>query len=221
MTHAAERATPALIVLAKAPVAGLAKTRLCPPLDPEQAAAVARAALTGTLAAVMATAARRRVLVLDGEPGDWLPDGFEILRQREGGLAVRLADAFADVGEPALLIGMDTPQVTPELLARGLDLLAAEDADSVLGLTPDGGYWAIGLRRPDRRVFDGVPMSTASTGSLQLQRMRALGLRPRALPRLRDVDCYSDAVGVAALSPAGAFARSLQAIARERLRTAV
>jgi len=209
------------VVIAKAPVAGLVKTRLCPPLDEQQAAAVAQAALTDTLATVMATRAARRVLVLDGEPGDWLPDGLELVRQREGNLAARLADAFVDVGEPALLIGMDTPQLTPALLGRGLDLLAAPDSDSVIGLTPDGGYWAIGLRRPDRRVFVGVPMSTSSTGSMQLRRMHELGLRPRALPRLRDVDRFRDAVAVAAIAPAGGFARILRATAQDLLEAAV
>jgi rSAM/selenodomain-associated transferase 1 len=217
----AHRSRPALVVIAKAPVAGLVKTRLCPPLDEQQAALVAQAALSDTLAAVIATRAARHVLVLDGEPGDWLPDGVELVRQREGTLATRLADAFLDVGGPALLIGMDTPQVTPALLALGLDLLAARDSDSVLGLTPDGGYWAIGLRRADRRVFSGVPMSSSRTGAMQSQRMHELGLRPRALPRLRDVDRYEDAVAVAAIVPAGGFARIVRATSQDLLEAAV
>lgn len=61
---------PALAVIAKAPVAGRVKTRLCPPCTPQQAAALAGAALQDTLAAVAATPAHRRVLVLDGEPDD-------------------------------------------------------------------------------------------------------------------------------------------------------
>ncbi len=221
MTHAARIARPALVVLAKAPVAGLAKTRLCPPLLAEQAAALARAALADTLAAVVATRATRRVLVLDGEPGDWLPDGMEVLFQRGGDLSARLADAFADVGGAALLIGMDTPQVTPALLASSRDRLAGEGTDAVLGLTVDGGYWAIGLRCPDRRVFDGVPMSAADTGSIQLERLRELRLRTRALAPLRDVDRYLDAVAVAAAAPGTGFRRTLEAIGHTPLRTAV
>ena len=62
--------------------------------------------------------------MLDGEPGDWLPEGFEVIAQRGDGLDERLAHAFADVGEPAVLIGMDTPQVTPELLALACARLA-------------------------------------------------------------------------------------------------
>lgn len=203
---------PALLVIAKAPVPGRAKTRLCPPLRPEQAAAVAEAALADTLAAVTATAARRRVLVLDGEPGRWLPAGLEIVPQRGDGLAERLAAAFADVGEPALLVGMDTPQVTPELLERSLALLAAEGTDAVLGPADDGGYWAIGLRRPDPRAFADVPMSTAATGAEQRARLRALGLRVADLPGLRDVDTIADARAVAAEAPGSRFAAAVAAL---------
>ena len=122
-----------LIVMAKAPVAGRVKTRLTPPLRPEQAATLARAALEDTLAAVgRSRLATRRVVALDGEPDGWLPDGFELIAQRGDGLAERLAAAFESIEGPALLIAMDTPQVTPELLDAGLAGLA-DGADAVLG----------------------------------------------------------------------------------------
>jgi rSAM/selenodomain-associated transferase 1 len=198
-----------LVVLAKAPRAGRSKTRLCPPCTPAEAAALARAALADTLEAVLATPASRRVLVLDGPAGDWLPAGFDVLPQRGGGLDERLAHAFADVGEPALLVGMDTPQLAPADLERGLACLAAPGTDAVLGPAPDGGYWAIGLRSADPRAFLGVPMSTAQTGEAQLARLRGLGLRVALLPALRDVDRIADARAVAALAPTGRFARAL------------
>ena len=203
------RAGAALVVLAKAPRAGRSKTRLCPPCTPDEAAALARAALADTLEAVLAAPAARRVLVLDGPAGDWLPAGFEVIPQRGDGLDERLAHAFADVGGPALLVGMDTPQLTPRDLSRGLARLAAPGTDAVLGPAPDGGYWAIGLRAADPRAFLGVPMSTARTGRAQLSRLRALGLRVALLPALRDVDRIADARAVAALAPAGRFARAL------------
>ncbi len=116
-------------MIAKAPVPGRVKTRLCPPCTPAGAAALAEAALGDTLAAVARSRrAGRRVLVLDGEPGPWLPRGFEVVPQRGDGLAERLAAAFADVGGPALLIGMDTPQVSPALLDDGLRALDGADA---------------------------------------------------------------------------------------------
>ena len=90
-----------LIVIAKEPVPGRAKTRLCPPCTPDEAAALAEAALRDTFTAVAAAPAPRRVVVLDGRPGPWLPEGFEVIPQRAGGLAERLAGAFDDVGAPA------------------------------------------------------------------------------------------------------------------------
>jgi glycosyltransferase A (GT-A) superfamily protein (DUF2064 family) len=138
--------SPALLVIAKSPVAGKVKTRLCPPCTPEQAAALARAALRDTLAAANATHAGRRVVVLDGRPGPWLEPGFEVIPQRGDGLAERLAAAFEDVGEPAFLVGMDTPQVTSSLLNAGLS--AVQNGDSAFGAAPDGGYWASACARP-------------------------------------------------------------------------
>jgi rSAM/selenodomain-associated transferase 1 len=197
----------ALIVIAKAPRAGRVKTRLCPPCTPEQAAVLAEAALRDTLAAVAAAPADRYVLALDGPAGDWVPDGFELCAQRGDGLGERLAAAFADVGGPALLVGMDTPQLTPPVLGTGLAALGR--ADAVLGRSTDGGYWAIGLRRPDARVFAGVPMSSACTGAIQLARLRALGLHVRELGALTDVDTIADARAVAATAPRTRFARTL------------
>jgi uncharacterized protein len=200
--------TATLAVIAKAPAPGRVKTRLCPPCTAPEAAALAAAALRDTLAAVRATPAARRVLVLDGPAGDWAA-GFEVISQRGDGLAARLENAFADIGGPALLIGMDTPQVTPALLSRGLRALRRRPA--VLGGAADGGYWAIGLRRPDARVFAGVPMSDPRTGARQRAALRALGLDVAELPSLRDVDDAGDALTVAALAPASRFAAAVRA----------
>jgi rSAM/selenodomain-associated transferase 1 len=212
--------TDTLVVLAKAPVPGRVKTRLCPPCTPLEAAHLATAALRDTLQAVAATpGVRRRVCVLDGAPGRWLPPGFEVLPQRGDGLDERLAAAFADVGEPALLIGMDTPQVTPALLGDALARLARTDA--VLGLAPDGGYWAIGLRAAADALFHGVAMSATTTGAAQLARLRQHGRRVGRLPALRDVDTIADAWAVAAACPPGAaFPAALAAIEHGRDATA-
>jgi len=199
----------ALVVLAKAPRPGRAKTRLCPPCTPVQAAELARAALADTLHTVIATPAARHVLVLDGEPGPWLPAGFELVSQRGAGLAERLGNAFADVGGAVLLVGMDTPQLTSDHLREGVRRLLGADTDAVLGPAPDGGYWAVGLRRPEPGAFAGVPMSTADTFRRQRERLTAHGLRVALLPTLRDVDELADARVVAALAPGGRFARAL------------
>ena len=203
------RAT-ALLVIAKAPVPGRSKTRLSPPCTPEQAAALAEAALVDTLAAVAAVpGARRRLLVLEGTPGDWVPDGFEIHPQRSGGLGDRLAGAFAAAGEPAFLVGMDTPQLEPAHIERGVATLERPGVDAVLGRAPDGGYWAIGLRHPDGSVFAEVPMSTQETGELQRARLDELGLAVTELEHLRDVDTIEDARAVAAQRREARFARAL------------
>ncbi|GHE05175.1 TIGR04282 family arsenosugar biosynthesis glycosyltransferase [Streptomyces alanosinicus] len=194
----------ALLVIAKEPLPGRVKTRLTPPFTPREAAGLAAAALADTLHAVAAAPATRRVLVLDGAPGPWLPPGFEVLPQCAGGLDERLADAFAHCSGPALLIGMDTPQVTPELLSVDF-----ADCDAYLGPAEDGGFWALGLAEPDPALLRGVPMSTAETGAVQRDRLLAAGLRVRELPRLRDVDTAADARAVAALAPHGRFAARL------------
>jgi rSAM/selenodomain-associated transferase 1 len=200
-----------LIVLAKAPVPGFVKTRLTPPLRPDQAAELARAALEDTLEAMAASRlADRLVLALDGDAGDWLPTGFDVIAQRGTGQAERLAAAFDDVDGPALLVAMDTPQVTPGLLDAGL-LSLKIGADAVIGAATDGGYWTIGLAHPDARVFEGVPMSERHTGAAQRRRLAELGLSTHYLPPLRDVDTYDDARFVAAAAPRGRFAAALRA----------
>jgi rSAM/selenodomain-associated transferase 1 len=199
----------AIIVLAKAPEPGQVKTRLCPPCTPAEAAAIAKASLTDTLAAVAAVPTARRVLALDGSPGPWVPDAFEVVAQRAGGLGHRLADAFARTGGPAFAIGMDTPQLTPALLAHAAGQLRY--AEATLGLAADGGYWGIGLREPHPGAFTDVPMSTSCTGAVQRERLRGLGLTVRDLPVLRDVDTYDDALAVARLVPReSAFGRMMR-----------
>ncbi|MFI0240499.1 DUF2064 domain-containing protein [Streptomyces sp. NPDC016845] len=193
-----------LIVIAKEPRPGRVKTRLTPPFTPAQAAALAEAALADTLRTVAAAPAARRVLVLDGEPGPWLPPGFEVVPQCAGGLDERLAAAFAGCRGPALLIGMDTPQVTPALLDVRYDT-----CDAWFGPALDGGFWALGLAEPDPGLLRGIPMSTPRTGALQRARLVAAGLRVRDLPALRDVDLADDAHAVAELAPHGAFAACL------------
>ena len=202
-----------VMVLAKAPAAGRSKTRCSPPCTLEQAAELAAAALHDTLITVGATPARRRVVVLDGPPGPWLPAGVQVVAQRGNGLDERLTAAFADVGSPAILIGMDTPQVSTQLLAAAQNALCAGDTDAVLGPAEDGGYWLVGLRRADPAAFVGVPMSTTRTFDAQLTRLLERGHRVELLPRLRDVDIFADAVSVAATMPGTVFARTVTRLA--------
>jgi rSAM/selenodomain-associated transferase 1 len=203
----------ALVVIAKAPEPGRSKTRLSPPCTPEQAAALAEASLRDTIATVAAAPARRRIVALDGEPDGWLPPGFEVHPQRGGGLGERLGAALVAAGGPALVVGMDTPQLSVPLLCEAARRLAEPGVDAVLGPALDGGYWTIGLRRPDPRVFSGVPMSRVDTCAVQRRRLDSLGLRTDLLPPLRDVDTIDDAAAVARICPGSEFAAAFKALA--------
>lgn len=216
----------ALVVIAKAPTPGRSKTRLSPPCTPVEAAALAGAALADTLAAVTAAPARRRVLALDGQLRE-VPAGFEVIEQRGAGLGERLAHALAAAGGPALVVGMDTPQLTPAAIASAAASLTRGDVDAVLGPALDGGYWTIGLQSPDPAVFDGVPMSSERTCAAQEHRLAQLGLAVALLPSMRDVDTIDDARAVACARPETVFAATLAkqghspeiAVAERRQRT--
>ncbi len=207
-----------IIVLAKQPRPGRVKTRLHSRFSPEEAAVLAAAALTDTLRAVRRSVAPRRVLAWDGDPAGW-DAGFDVVPQPSGDLGGRLAAAFAaamatGAGEPVLLIGMDTPQVPTGLLDR-----AWGGADAVLGLSEDGGFWAIGLRSAEpHAVFAGIPMSTDRTAAAQLARLSALGLSVELLPPLRDVDEPADAEWVANHHPRLVFSRRYAELVARRER---
>jgi uncharacterized protein len=126
-----------------------------------------------------------------------------------------MSDAFAAPGDtPALLIGMDTPQVTVPMLTAAAERLAA-GADAVLGPASDGGYWAIGLQRPAPDAFVGVPMSTPGTGREQHRRLCRLGLAVELLGELRDVDTWRDALAIASDLPGSGFASTVGRIRRQ------
>ena len=208
------------VVIAKEPVPGRVKTRLTPPFTPAEAALLAEAALADTLAAVAAAPVSRHVLALDGAPADWLPAGFDVIPQRGGGLDERLAAAFADTHAtlplPIVLVGMDTPQLTPHLLADAAGSLVSGEADAVFGPATDGGFWLLGLRKPDRSLLAGVPMSRPDTGRKQIDRLTSAGLRVAMAPELTDVDTFGEAELNAGTVPGSRFAAAFwQAMGRD------
>ena len=215
-----------LVVLAKEPRPGKVKTRLCPPFSPDQAAALAAAALSDTFTAVrgaVTEAARHDmvvepVLVLDGSSGEWLDEAWgndeppPVVPQREGGLDERIAGAFEEAsvaGQPTILIGMDTPQVGAERLLRAMQELLRPGCDAVFGRAFDGGWWSLGMAEADPDLVRGIPTSTSFTGRRQLNRLVRAGLRVSLLDSLRDVDTVADADEAAALIPSGRFAATL------------
>ncbi len=212
-SESAPAASAEILVFAKEPQPGAVKTRLSPPCTSDEAARLAAAMLADTLAAVAATPASRRVLVLDGRDGRQSAH-WDVVPQRGDTQAERLGAAFEEARGPAVLIGMDTPHVTPALLRRAIRELSRPGIDAVIGAAEDGGWWLLGLRRPDRAALVGVPMSTPKTARAQRARLGALGLCFRELPVLRDVDDYPDALEVARLAPRSSFAAELARVSR-------
>ncbi|CRK61426.1 hypothetical protein [Alloactinosynnema sp. L-07] len=215
-----------MLVVAKAPVPGQAKTRLSPAASPAQAADIAAAALLDTLDAALACACAGVVVAFTGSlteaaRGRELAASLRrctVIPQQGANFPERLAAAHADTaarfpGEAVAQIGTDTPQVTPGDLADAFDRLA--DADAALGFASDGGWWALALRDPRAaEVLRHVPTSRADTGQRTWEALRDLGSRIALLPVLSDVDTMVDAVAVAAKAPGGRFA---QAVARVEL----
>lgn len=209
-----------LLVVARAPVPGEAKTRLARVVGDEVAAGLAAAALLDTLEACAATAGTADcVLALHGDlaratDGAALRDalaGWVVVPQHGDGFAERLAHAHADAGPGAVLqVGMDTPQVTPGLLAEVCAGLSGHDA--VLGPAEDGGWWVLALRDPAHAAaLVGVPMSTPETYAATRAALEARGLRVGTAPTLRDVDTAADAEAVARSAPGTRFARRWEA----------
>ncbi|KQS68311.1 DUF2064 domain-containing protein [Modestobacter sp. Leaf380] len=208
-----------LLVITKAPVPGRSKTRLTPPCTPLQASTIAEAAVGDTLDVVRATPVDRRVVALDGAPGGLDLSGCVVVPQVEGDLGTRLAAAFAgamagpDGAVPTLLVGMDTPQISPELLTSCLDALVdAGPGTAALGIAPDGGWWALGVHSPDAAaVLPDVPMSREDTAVNTRAALESAGLRVLDLPVLTDVDHFPDALAVAELCPEGSRMRRVVA----------
>lgn len=213
-----------VLVLAKAPVPGRAKTRLAATTGDDVAADLAAAALLDTITAVGATAGARGHLSLAGDLTtatrgadllDALAD-WRITPQRGGSFADRLVAAHADAGSGALVqVGMDTPQLTPDLLVGALADLSTYDA--CLGPAADGGWWVLARRDPGVAVpLARVAMSTAATYDDSRDAIAAAGHRVTATASLRDVDTIDDAEEVARLAPGTHFAAAFRSWAGSR-----
>ena len=197
-----------LVIIAKEPLPGKAKTRLHPPLSLHDAALVAAAAIQNTLEGLRGLPATRRVLLFDGERLPVGSDGYDVIPQTSGGLDERLAAIFDDLDGPVVLVGMDTPQVTAAHLLPAF-LPGSDHIDAWFGPAADGGFWALGMREPRGDLIRGVPMSRDDTGDRQLARLHSAGMRVGMLATLTDVDTFDTALEVAGLIPSSSFARTL------------
>jgi hypothetical protein len=218
-----------VLVLAKAPVPGQAKTRLAASIGVQAAADIAAAALLDTLDAVAATNVQARVVALTGSldhasAGDEIRSSlgdFVVVPQRGADFADRLANAHVDAAEaagglPVLQIGMDTPQVTADLISEcARELLAA---DAVLGMARDGGWWVLGVM--DATMADclrTIPMSRTDTGVVTLAALTDTGIDVSLVPTLADVDTVDDIEPVRrACTPGGRFTRVTEGVSFAR-----
>jgi uncharacterized protein len=147
--------------------------------------------LLETLGAVLCAPVARRVLAPSGPGGAERPAGFDFIAQRGASLGERmaavLADAHATRSLPMLLVRADTLAVTPDMLADAARMLLSGEADATFGPTADGGFWLLGLRKPDRSLVIGIPEDGADgpgPGRLLLDRLTSAGLRVALAPRL-------------------------------------
>jgi rSAM/selenodomain-associated transferase 1 len=201
--HTVERRTiapVAVAIMAKAPVPGQVKTRLCPPLAPAEAAELARCFLLDRLALVSRLDGAAAVLAHApadaGRAFEALDPGIARLPQRGAGLSERLTAVFGDLlgaGHAAVIaVDTDSPTLPREHLQRAVDALRTAGPDVVIGPSADGGYCLIGARAVHSTLFDGIPWSTPAVLAATLSRARAAGLRVECLPEGFDVDTPAD-----------------------------
>jgi rSAM/selenodomain-associated transferase 1 len=184
----------ALLVIAKRPAPGQTKTRLCPPLSPEQAAQLYECFLKDTLAAARAVPGAARLINYAPSDADGyfagLAADFGRLPQVGADLGQRLNHALTRCLEEgfrrAVIMDSDSPTLPADYVVQAFEAL--ESADVVLGPCEDGGYYLIGLTRPQPRLLREVQMSTPRVLEDTLALARAAGLRVALLPRWYDVD---------------------------------
>ncbi len=190
----------ALGLMAKAPYAGKVKTRLVPPLTPQEAAALNVCFLRDMAANVNDIAETETAVgvVVYTPPGSEsafdgvLPDGFRLLAQRGESLGDRLVNATEDLlkdGHAAVcLINSDSPTLPRSILVRAIESLMRDGDRVVLGGADDGGYYLIGLKQTHPNLFDRIEWSTSDVLASTKQRALEIDLPVELLPSWYDVD---------------------------------
>lgn len=187
-----------VVVFSKPPEPGRVKTRLAPRLGFVGAAAIHRAFLEDTLAALAGVGAEL-VLAWGIEPGEDLPTGWpgRARSQGQGGLGERLARVLGEEsagGFDVVIVGSDHPELRADAVEEALGRLADGAADVVLGPTEDGGYWLVGCRRDvdAEKLFADTAWSTDRVLETSQARATALGLRWSLVAGLEDIDTPAD-----------------------------
>jgi uncharacterized protein len=188
----------ALVIVGKAPVAGLTKTRLVPPLSPEAAADLYRGFLLDSVRLGLNLGWEHVSVVHSQGSGaaleELLPQRICLLEQPGQGLRDALAHAFAwhfaEGFERVVLIGSDSPTLPREPIQQACDALQAYDVS--IGPSSDGGYYLLGLREPCPGLFEAIDWSTPRVYAQTWARACLLGLRSHAVPAWYDVDEPAD-----------------------------
>src|SRR5438093_8884270 len=190
----------ALAILTKAPQAGQVKTRLVPPLKPDEAAELNRFFLRDTTTTIANSATPKDACGIavytpigsESAYTDILPDNFRLLPQRGDQFGERLYFAALDLFkcgfQSVCLIDSDSPTVPAENFAQAVKLLQQPGDRTVLGPCDDGGYYLIGLKKPQRELFERIDWSTERVLVQTRQRAREIGLEVKLLPAGYDVD---------------------------------
>ena len=190
----------ALAVMTKAPHAGRVKTRLVPPLAPGEAAELNKCFLRDTAAMISnvcshCVAKGIAVYTPVGAESAYagiLPADFTLLPQRGEKFGERLYFAVEDLlkcgFDSVCLIDSDSPTVSPTNFERAVQVLAAPENRLVLGPSDDGGYYLIGLKKSDRRLFEQIDWSTERVFNQTIQRANDIELKVELLPTGYDVD---------------------------------
>src|SRR5882724_1485110 len=188
-----------LALMAKVPFAGPVKTRLTPPLSPDEAATLSTCFLRDMTTNVLGMNADGTECVVLYTPSnaeaflhDLLPDGFKLMAQRGETLGERLINAVAEllsIGfESVCLINSDSPTLPGEILDTAASLLAQDGDRVVLGPSEDGGYYLIGLRHPHHQLFERIAWSTGNVFAHTIERAAEINLPVELLPTWYDVD---------------------------------
>lgn len=206
-SHPSPRTTDrtALVVFAKAPIPGQVKTRLCPPLTPDEAATLHGSFVLDTLERTKAAVAKLKLpfdRYLACAPSSALVF-FQIMEERQGvalidqvgedvGARMRQAfdSLFARGYRRVIIVGTDIPSLPLDHYQQALTLLDSHDL--VLGPAFDGGYYLIGLKRATPELFTGIPWSTDLVLAATQEKAAKLGLATALLPAWRDVDTIAD-----------------------------
>ncbi len=208
-----------MAIMAKVPIPGEVKTRLCPPLSPEQAAALARCFLQDRVEQITGVETAEPIVAFTPpERADdlrrLLPRGARLVPQNGADLGARLDRLLTDLlaeGHPgAVAVDADSPSLPTAFLRRACARLLEGTVDVVVGPCEDGGYYLIGLRAPTPELFRDMPWSTPAVLDETLARVRRLGLRLELLPPWFDVDRGEDLARLRASARAGGVAGSLE-----------